>query len=76
MSDIEEKKSGYRLEYAKNNRAKCKGRFLHLTTISLPHYLVHCSTRFMTEQAPSLATVGVYFTSDTLLHQSHQSMFF
>ncbi|KAH9057981.1 hypothetical protein EDB83DRAFT_1042456 [Lactarius deliciosus] len=25
MSDTEEKKSGYRLEYAKNNRAKCKG---------------------------------------------------
>ncbi|KAI0264700.1 hypothetical protein BC834DRAFT_826081 [Gloeopeniophorella convolvens] len=25
MSDVEEKKSGYRLEYAKNNRAKCKG---------------------------------------------------
>ena len=25
MSDAEEKKSGYRLEYAKNNRAKCKG---------------------------------------------------
>jgi hypothetical protein len=27
MSDAEEKKSGYRLEYAKNNRAKCKGTF-------------------------------------------------
>ena len=27
MSDVEEKKSGYRLEYAKNNRAKCKGSF-------------------------------------------------
>ncbi|KAI0251934.1 hypothetical protein BJV78DRAFT_1207868 [Lactifluus subvellereus] len=25
MSDVEEKKSGYRLEYAKTNRAKCKG---------------------------------------------------
>ncbi|KAI0292921.1 hypothetical protein BC826DRAFT_1017548 [Russula brevipes] len=25
MSDVEDKKSGYRLEYAKNNRAKCKG---------------------------------------------------
>ncbi|KAI9441590.1 hypothetical protein H4582DRAFT_1811053 [Lactarius indigo] len=25
MPDTEEKKSGYRLEYAKNNRAKCKG---------------------------------------------------
>ena len=30
MSDVEEKKSGYRLEYAKNNRAKCKGRFAPL----------------------------------------------
>ncbi|KAI9511632.1 hypothetical protein F5148DRAFT_974860 [Russula earlei] len=28
MSDVEEKKSGYRLEYAKNNRAKCKGTFV------------------------------------------------
>ena len=27
MSDVEEKKSGYRLEYAKTNRAKCKGTF-------------------------------------------------
>jgi hypothetical protein len=27
MSDVEDKKSGYRLEYAKNNRAKCKGSF-------------------------------------------------
>ena len=35
MSDTEEKKSGYRLEYAKNNRAKCKGWFLLLTTVSL-----------------------------------------
>ena len=30
MSDVEEKKSGYRLEYAKNNRAKCKGTFVPL----------------------------------------------
>jgi hypothetical protein len=30
MSDVEEKKSGYRLEYAKNNRAKCKGMFIPL----------------------------------------------
>ena len=76
MSDTEEKKSGYRLEYAKNNRAKCKGPFGSLTTISLPHYLAHCSTRFMTEQVPSLATVGVNFTPDTLLHQSHKHVFF
>jgi hypothetical protein len=67
MSDTEEKKSGYRLEYAKNNRAKCKGRFLLLNIVSLLLYLAHCSTRFMTQQAPNLAMVGVYFAPDTLL---------
>ena len=76
MSDTEEKKSGYRLEYAKNNRAKCKGWFLLLTIVFLLLYLTHCSTRFMTQQAPSLAMVGVYFALDTLLRQSHKSGFF
>jgi hypothetical protein len=35
MSDVEEKKSGYRLEYAKNNRAKCKGAVSFLLSIPL-----------------------------------------
>jgi hypothetical protein len=76
MSDTEEKKSGYRLEYAKNNRAKCKGLFLLPHHYSHPHYLTRCSTRLMTKQGPSLAPVGVHFAPDTLLQQSHKSVFF
>lgn len=76
MSDTEEKKSGYRLEYAKNNRAKCKGLFLLPHYYSLPYHLARCSTRFMTKQAPSLAPVGVYFSPVTLLHRSHKYVFF
>jgi hypothetical protein len=41
MSDVEEKKSGYRLEYAKNNRAKCKGTFSsQLFLLSIPLLIV------------------------------------
>jgi hypothetical protein len=42
MSDVEEKKSGYRLEYAKNNRAKCKGTSFssHIFTFSIALLIV------------------------------------
>jgi hypothetical protein len=36
MSDVEEKKSGYRLEYAKNNRAKCRGMFIPRAILIAP----------------------------------------
>jgi hypothetical protein len=58
MSDVEEKKSGYRLEYAKNNRAKCKGTF------SSSHIIYHSShrcTRLVTLQGRNLALVSGCF---------------
>lgn len=58
MSDVEEKKSGYRLEYAKNSRAKCKG-----TVSPCSHYQSpsHRHTRLVTLQGQNLVLVGGCF---------------
>jgi hypothetical protein len=61
MSDVEEKKSGYRLEYAKNNRAKCKGMSV-LSANPVIYHHSHCFTRLTTSQDRSLVLVSRRFT--------------
>ena len=59
MSDVEEKKSGYRLEYAKNNRAKCKGSFpSQLLVSSIASLIV---VRVLSLQGRNLAPVRDHF---------------
>jgi hypothetical protein len=58
MSDVEEKKSGYRLEYAKNNRAKCKGSFLSqllVSSIAFSSLYASCDFRAETLQRSVIA---------------------
>jgi hypothetical protein len=69
MSDVEEKKSGYRLEYAKNNRAKCKGSFPSQLLISSIAFLI--VVRVLSLQGRNLAPVRDYslLSSEDLISQ-------
>ena len=67
MSDVEEKKSGYRLEYAKNNRAKCKGTFSP-RNCHLPSF--HRCTRFVTLQGQNRVLVSGVFPPKNQFHNA------